>query len=250
MAIAAANHTHLVEELQLVGTTISKQTLKDQISDKLAYMICSGLLQIGDELPGERELAGALGVSRETVRRAIQALAVCGMVEISQGARTRVTRNDGYLLPGAGTALREMRRYKIETVYEARRVVELAVARDAARRVSHGALRHLRALLGVQSTLFDDPVRFMISDREFHDTIYKQCGNPLLANFVGTLYSYALDYRRRVMRRPGAVQRSYEDHLAIFAGLQAHDPDAAAHAIAAHLDHVHETTLSEMRRKT
>lgn len=249
MSIAAVTPTNLVEELQLVGTTISKQTLKDQISDKLASMIRSGLLQIGDELPGERELAAALGVSRETVRRAIHALAGSGMVEISQGARTRVTGH-GPPVHGAGTAPGELRRYEIEAVSEARRVVELAVARDAARRISQGALRHLRVLLGAQSALFHDPVRFMISDREFHDTIGTQCGNPVLADFVGRLYEYALDYRRNVMRRPGAVRRSYEDHLSIFAGLQAHDPDAAAQAVAAHLDHIHRTTVSEMRRNT
>lgn len=249
MSIATVTPTQLAEELQLVRTTISKQTLKDQISDKLASMICSGLLQIGDELPGERELASTLSVSRETVRRAIQALAVRGMVEISQGTRTRVIRDEDRLRD-ARRALREMRDYQIETVYEARRVVELAVVRDAARRISDSALRQLGALLAAQSRLFDDPVRFMISDREFHDTIYKQCGNALLADFVGTLYSYALDYRRRVMRRPGAVRRSYEDHLAIVAALQARDPEAAARAIAVHLDNVHKTTVSEMKKKT
>ena len=53
---------------------IAKRTVKDQISDKLAYMIHSGLLRPGDELPSERELAATLGVSRETVRAAIGVL--------------------------------------------------------------------------------------------------------------------------------------------------------------------------------
>jgi DNA-binding FadR family transcriptional regulator len=238
-----------VERIQLFGTTIFKRTFKDQISDKLAYMICSGLLQIGDELPSERELASMLNVSRETVRGAIQALAARGMVEISHGARTRVIRHEGSARRDAVRALREINDYNIEAVYEARRVVELAVVHDVAGRISAPALKRLKALLDAQSKLFDDPVRFTISDREFHDTIYKQCTNPLLANFVSDLYAYALDYRRKVMRRPDAVKRSYEDHRAIVASLSARDPEAAVQTIAAHLDNLHKTTLVEMKTR-
>ena len=71
-------------------TGIAKRTVKDQISDKLAYMIHSGLLRPGDELPSERELASTLGVSRETVRSAIAVLQARQMIEVSQGSRTRV----------------------------------------------------------------------------------------------------------------------------------------------------------------
>ena len=54
---------------------IGRRTVRERISDKLASLIASGILQIGDELPSERELASLLDVSRETVRGAIQTLA-------------------------------------------------------------------------------------------------------------------------------------------------------------------------------
>ena len=74
--------------------TIHKQTAKDMIRDKIISMIASGILQLGDELPSERELSTMLAVSRETVRGAIQLLAGEGVVQVSQGARTRVSRVD------------------------------------------------------------------------------------------------------------------------------------------------------------
>jgi DNA-binding transcriptional regulator YhcF (GntR family) len=52
----------LIERIPGLGNELSKKTIKDQISDKLAYMICSGLLQPGDELPSERELAMTMDV--------------------------------------------------------------------------------------------------------------------------------------------------------------------------------------------
>ena len=69
---------------------ISRRTVRERISDKLASLIASGILQVGEELPSERELAALLAVSRETVRGAIQTLAASGVVAVSQGARTRV----------------------------------------------------------------------------------------------------------------------------------------------------------------
>ena len=68
----------------------ARRTVRELISDKLASLVASGILEVGDELPSERELASKLAVSRETVRGAIQTLSAKGIVEVSQGSRTRV----------------------------------------------------------------------------------------------------------------------------------------------------------------
>jgi DNA-binding FadR family transcriptional regulator len=78
------------DSFALLQSALSKRTIRDQITDRLAGMIVSGLLRAGDALPGERELATQLDVSRETVRGAIQALAARGLIEVAQGARSRV----------------------------------------------------------------------------------------------------------------------------------------------------------------
>jgi DNA-binding FadR family transcriptional regulator len=64
--------------------SIVRLTVKEQISDKLASHIASGILQVGDQLPSERELAAAFSVSRESVRGVIQDLAARCLVEVSQ----------------------------------------------------------------------------------------------------------------------------------------------------------------------
>ncbi|MBI3146082.1 MAG: FadR family transcriptional regulator [Pseudogulbenkiania sp.] len=236
----------LRERIPVLVDDVNKRTVREQITDKLAYMICTGLLMIGDELPSERELAGMFNVSRETVRGGIQALAARGMVTISHGARTRIISNEGYSLQQVAAVPRNLKGYSLETVYAARRVVELEVVRDAAQRINQSTLKRLQSLLNAQAGMFDDPVRFQISDREFHTLIYEACSNPLLGTFVSDLYAFALDFRRKAMSKPGAVRQSYEDHLAIFDGLLHRDPEATARAIAQHLDHVHLTTVNEM----
>lgn len=238
----------LIERLPGLGNELSKKTIKEQISDKLAYMICSGLLQIGDELPSERELAAMLDVSRATVRGAITTLAARGMIEVSQGARTRVIRSEGYALHDAVSSLRGLKDFKVDSVYEARKVVETSVVQEAARCISDRELKRMDSLLVQQAGMFDDPVRFQMSDREFHSIMYSASSNPLLITFVEDLYAYALDFRRTAMKKSGAVKRSYEDHLAIMDALKRHDPEAAARAVIAHLDQVYKTTLTAMKK--
>src|SRR5690242_7282960 len=101
-------------------SAVSKRTVREQIAGKLAAMIRSGLLRVGDEMPSERDLSATLEVSRETVRSAVQALAAVGMLEISQGARTRVARTEGYPFGTGASDPDKIGRYSAEEVCKAR----------------------------------------------------------------------------------------------------------------------------------
>jgi DNA-binding FadR family transcriptional regulator len=227
---------------------VARRPVKDQISDKLAYMIHSGLLRAGDELPSERELASTLGVSRETVRAAIGLLQVRRMIAVSQGARTRVRGPGPFPLQDSVSTLSNLRDRSLGEVAEARAAVELQVVRLAAQRINGKELARLEKLLREQETMLNDPVRFQISDREFHITLYSACRNSLLLGVVSDFYDFALDYRRRALQRRGAIAHSVEEHRGIVAALKKRNPDAAVVATRRHLERVRNTTQKEMGR--
>jgi len=226
---------------------IAKRPVRDQISDKLAYMIHIGLLRPGDELPSERRLAETLSVSRETIRSALATLLSQGMIDVSHGARTRVIGPGNALLHESVRTLERFKDRSPGEVGEARALVETQVVRLSAVRISECALARMKDLIAEQEGMLKDPVSFQISDREFHMVLYEACGNPLLQELVSDIYSYALDVRRQALLRPGAIGRSIEDHRIILAALNQHDPDATADAMLHHLDRVHSTTLQEMK---
>jgi DNA-binding FadR family transcriptional regulator len=243
----------LLAEAKDLRRSLTRRTGKDIISDKIAALIASGVINIDDELPSERELANALDVSRETVRGAIQILAARGVVEVSQGARTRVISTDlsGFHVGVARHAV--INSYDLETVHATRLLIERQVVSDAAEHITGDALARLRNSLRAQSDCADDPVQFLICDREFHVTIYRACGNPLLADLVTDLYTYMMDYRRRVMSRAGAISKSYQEHIAIVEALERHDRDSVLAAFGHHLDRIYTTTrqiLSTPRKST
>jgi DNA-binding FadR family transcriptional regulator len=238
----------MLSPLPDLKAVVSKRTVREQIAGKLAAMIRSGLLRVGDELPSERDLSATLEVSRETVRGAVQTLAAVGMLEISQGARTRVARSDGYPFANGDSDPAKIGRYSAEEVFRARKLVELAVIREAARRIGAADLERLQRLVDAQSEMTDDPVRFQISDVEFHQLIYHAGGNRLLEAFLGDVYDYALDFRRKALLMPGAVGASWRDHQRILKAIAARDAEAAAAAMERHLLRVHRTTLLAMKQ--
>jgi DNA-binding FadR family transcriptional regulator len=226
----------------LPNLRIVKRRVGEQISEKLASHLASGILQNGDDLPGEREIAAAFAVSRESVRSAIQDLASRGLVEVSHGARTRVVSADGATRQPGFLAADAINSYDLRSVHGARLLAERAVVAEAAEQIDSSTLARLEASLAAQKNCLEDPVRFLICDREFHIAIYRAAANPLLSDFVMGLYSYLMEQRRTAMSQPGAILRSYRDHTEIMAGLRAHDAAAVVAAFDRHLDRIYATT--------
>lgn len=207
---------------------LQRKPLTVQIAGKLEDLVATGLLHPGDELPGERDLAALLDVSRESVRGAIQVLVGRGLVEVAQGSRSRIAASARRGRPLGGD----------RAVIGARRVLESALAAHAARALTAGQLAHVRNLVAAQAALLDDPVAFQISDREFHHAIFAAGGNPVLAAYAEQTYAHAYAQRREVMVRAGGIAQAVADHAAILAAFEVQDAAAAGAAMAAHMDHI------------
>lgn len=233
----------VLDHVAELGELGGRRNLRDSVAQKVVALISSGVLQVGDELPGERDLASAFRVSRESVRGGMQILAAHGVVEICHGARTRIASLDVSALQGAAAPDR-INGHDLESIHGARLLIERAVVADAARRMDDETLKALDASLDAQAGAIDDPVRFLICDREFHHAIYRCAANPLLVEYVSELYGFMMGRRRRAMALPGATARSRADHADIVAALRARDADAAVAAFAVHLERIYETTRS------
>lgn len=232
----------VLNHLPSLRDVVSRRTARDVVADKIARLIMSGVLEVGDHLPSERDLAAALQVSRETVRGGIQSLAARGIIEVSQGTRTRIASADISSFKASLYETRKINSYDIEAIHAARQAAERPTVAAAAERITKQELGILRDSLSAQRAAMDDPLRFLICDREFHLTIYRASGNPVLADFVGDLYAYMMAYRRRAISRPGAIAASYRDHEAIVAGLAANNAQSVVTAFDIHLDRIYATT--------
>jgi DNA-binding FadR family transcriptional regulator len=154
----------------------------EQIATTLEAEIRSGTLAAGDRLPSERDLAQRMGVSRATVREALGALQLTGLVETRQGAGSFVVE-----LPPAAPPLAIAADASPSAVLEARTIFEPAIAALAAR--SGQPDDEIDRLLDVMASS-DDPgdpeqrQRWSDADREFHRQFAYATGNAVLIAFA------------------------------------------------------------------
>ena len=169
------------------------------------------------------------------------------MIEVSQGARTKVLGRGSMPLRESVGILGDLKHRSLKEVAEARAAVEVQVIWLTAQRIRPAQLARLQELVDEQRSMVNDPVRFQISDQEFHQILYRACGNGLLADVVFDFYGYALEYRRLALVRKNAIAQSVAEHQELVDALRTGAPDAAVTAMRRHLDQVHRTTQAVMK---
>lgn len=215
---------------------IKRLSLREQIASTLADLVAAGLLREGDELPSERELAATLEVSRDSLRGALQLLQERGILDIGHGTKTRIRRSPDTIDESQRFDLRKLVDLTDEAVMEARRLIEPDLARRAASLIDDATLKRLDKLVSAQRDMMDDPVRFQISDREFHTAIFAAAGNPVLLSFGAQTYAHAYTYRRELMRNHDGIPLAVEAHERILVALRKRDPRAAEMAMRDHIE--------------
>jgi DNA-binding GntR family transcriptional regulator len=171
----------------------------------------------------EKEIALARGVSRTPVREALLRLADEDLVDIFPQSGTFVARIPASALPEAILM---------------RTALEQTTARLAAERADAGEVARLTALIRRQRRVAarGDRDRFHAADEAFHAAIAAVAGHPGIWRFIEQVKIQIDRYRRLTLPVPGRMGRVLDEHAAIVAAIAAHDPAAAAAAMAAHLE--------------
>ena len=216
-------------------------TVTQRAIERIKAMIGEGLLEPGQRLPTERDLAAQLGISRSSVREAIRALTVLGVLEARHGSGIYVTALEaGDLLETFGVVADLSRGPRLVELLEVRRILESTAAALAAARVTPEQLALVEGHLAAMNAT-DDPEEILAHDLAFHRAIAAAAGNGTLAAILEGLSSRTFRARvRRGHQEEGAFARTRREHAAIHRALAARDPEAARAAAAAHVGEVEE----------
>ncbi|GAA3728544.1 FadR/GntR family transcriptional regulator [Streptomyces tremellae] len=208
----------------------------DEAIEKIKGMIVSGALRPGDRLPKESELAADLGLSRNSLREAVRALALMRILDVRQGDGTYVTSLDPQLLLEALSFVVDF--HRDDTVLEflaVRRILEPAATAMASTRITEDGLAELDGQL---DALGSDPSveQLVASDLEFHRGIVQHSGNSVLLSLLDGLSGPTT--RARIWRgltQEDAVSRTLHEHRAILAALRDGDAEAARSWATVHI---------------
>ncbi|GAA1559951.1 FadR/GntR family transcriptional regulator [Kribbella hippodromi] len=213
----------------------------DVVVQGIRQLIIDGRLQPGDRLPIERDLAAALGVSRNPLREGVRALSIMGVLETRQGAGTYVTTLDpSMLLAPMGFVVDLQDVSGTHHLHAVRRVLETEAAALAARDITAERLAAAEELLRRNEAELalpePDHETVIENDIAFHRIIAEAAGNPVLAALIHALGGRTMrDRLRRSIAQPSADGTAHREHLSILAALTAHDPDRARTRMSAHL---------------
>jgi DNA-binding FadR family transcriptional regulator len=217
---------------QTTLTPIALRQRYEQVADRIAADIRAGRFAPGERLPSERDLARRLEVGRASVREAIAALQVSGMIETRPGSGS-------FVAAGAAERTRERHDSSPSDLLEARALLEPAVARLAAER--GGADAEIEALLAAMEDA--DGEAWNDCDRRFHRRIAALTGNPVLldlADQIAAVMDEPLWQRLRddSIAVPGRTTIHLAEHRMIYEAIAEGDADAAELYAAQHIRRV------------
>jgi GntR family transcriptional repressor for pyruvate dehydrogenase complex len=204
--------------------------------------IASGRYKPGDRLPPERELAEGLGVSRPTVREAMLALEIRGLVEARHGSGVYVTAQP------AGQAMAEELDIGAFELTEARALFEGEAAALAATIISDEQLEQLESILAEMIEENEGEYNGEQADRRFHVGIAEATRNSAIVSVVE--YLWDLRYRSPLCRhmleraRRVGVKPRIDEHRVLLDAIAAHDPQKARQAMRDHLHRVIDAILA------
>jgi GntR family transcriptional repressor for pyruvate dehydrogenase complex len=233
----------------------SNDRLYQDLARSLLDELAQGRYPVGTRLPAERDLAVRYDVSRPTVREAIIALEVQGLVEVRIGSGAYVKRLPGEEdRPGFNVTAFELT--------EARLLFEGEAAALAATQVTDADIAEIEVLVQRIVEENQDPNGTESADREFHLAIARATRNVAVYNAVEHLWDLRATSPEAALlhekARHANVKPVVEEHTAILDALRARDPNAARAAMRTHLSAVlegllfatEERALAEARRAT
>ncbi len=220
------------------ATLDPRARVSDRVADRILARIASGEWAVGQRLPGERQLAEDMGVSRVSVRAALQTLKTQGLLDAVQGGGTRVVANAACM----DASLAQLVRANHETLAdlaEIRGQIEVWAARRAAENATPANLAELAEVMAATEADIAAGKHKTENDIRFHLAVAKASGSTVYMHVMGVfrgILQQMLDYHRYEMfPTPEDDQTILGHHRAIVAAITARDPDQAASAMSAHL---------------
>lgn len=217
-------------------TKVARSTLTSDIYAQLLAHLINGAWSEGQRIPPERELGVQLGVGRTSLREALKALEIMGMIETRLGDGTYVCKRSEFLsrpllwaIVGSGSS-------DASELIEARRFIESELVSLAASRATTEDVKEIGECMDAMELHLADPVAFQDADIKFHLAVAKAAHNRILQNALHLIRNLMQQWIGRALTGEGVPELAFEQHKQIFLAIAKRNPERARVAMCAHLD--------------
>lgn len=211
-----------------------------KIAEKILELIDSGVFPIGSRLPGEKQLANTIGVSRAAIREARIALEAQGHIELKG-------RSGAYVLDSSSIERRGVPRVTPLELTEARALFEAESAALAAPIIDQSTISELEEYILIMSGSKDHEMTPDEADEAFHNAIARATGNKMIIFVIESMWKIRTENEelQKVYRKVCDKDTTHreQEHLAILQALKDRDPIAVRKAMRAHFTTILEELL-------
>ena len=231
--------------MHIEGFQVERKRLADQIADTLMNMIGNGTFNPGDRLPSEPELMKQFNVGRSSIREAIGALSLVGLLTVRPGQGTHVanfspdSRLKSFGLLGIG-------REKVRELVEARIELETVIIRLAAQRATAKDLAEIREKHLALKTSLKNKKEPIEPDLDFHMAVAKACHNSVLIKFLSEMRQPTRHWMEQKAKFDWGYEKVFEQHETILQAIETGNGPVAEDALKAHLQSTGEKLVASI----
>lgn len=211
---------------------IRPQRLHEQLVERIEQQILTGVLKPGDRLCSERDLARQFGVSRATVRCAVEALRAKGLVETRSGRGTRVSNRTSQVMRYSLDFMSKIGQAQgLKRLAELRELLEPEIAALAAARAQKHQLAQITEALASLECAQEYPEHYADAELRFHVSLAEAAGNPLLTCLVDSIVTLLREERMRLFSSAQVPRRGNAHCLRIVKAIEQRRPEVAREAM-------------------
>ncbi|RDU24950.1 FadR/GntR family transcriptional regulator [Anaerosacchariphilus polymeriproducens] len=224
---------------------IKNTKVYEQVIEQIKDMINQGTLNKGDKLPSERDLVEQLQVSRASIREALRALEVIGLIECRQGEGNYIKSSFQDNLFEPLSIMFMLEGISPENILEFRKILEVEASGLAAKSITEEQLKELKEIMERFEKCEVEEINAAI-DKEFHYKIAEFSDNVLIYNILRSvsilLDDFIKDTRKLIINDQGNKKELFSQHKKIYLAIEEHGSDAARKAMREHLDYTSKYT--------
>jgi GntR family transcriptional repressor for pyruvate dehydrogenase complex len=226
-----------MEEFEMFKT-IKQVKVSDEIVNQIRRLISEGRLKPGDRLPSERELVKEFGVSRPSLREALNSLVATGFLEVKRAKRTFVKSVTSERVQDPLSVLIQTDTQKIFDLIEVRKAMETWGAYHAAQRATEEDIQQLEGIIEEMKEAFDEGRSWEKQDADFHMAMARATHNTIQTHLMSTIYELLRESVARVFTERANLKKLLQHHYRIFNAIKNRSPDKARERILEHLNYV------------
>ncbi|WP_432666111.1 FadR/GntR family transcriptional regulator [Wukongibacter baidiensis] len=223
-------------------TPIKNKKLYQLVIDQIQEMILDGKLKKGDKLPSERDLSNQLGISRTSIREALRALEIIGLIESRQGEGNFIKGRMESSIFEPLSVMFILSGGRPQDILEVRRIIEVEGAILAAKEINDDQKEELIEIMNQLRNAKDEKESSEF-DRKLHFMIAKCTGNHLIMNLFNVISTLMKDFikdaRWEILKANKSQEFLVNQHQLICDAIIENDPDKAGLAMKAHIEYIY-----------